>query len=464
MTTTRFQIDNPYTGELVAERPYASRAEAFAALARAAKTQRDWSGRGVPDRVSICERFCIAVEAARETIAHEVTAQTGKPLWQAKGEVNTMLARARHLISIAAASLADEAQAPLPGLTRFIRHEPVGVVLQIAAWNYPLLVVINVILPAILAGNAVLLKHAPRTALSAETFAKLFIDAGAPEGLVQALHADHATCAELIARDEIGYVAFTGSVRGGREVSAECANRFLDVGLELPGKDPVYLASDANLEHAIVNVVDGAMYNAGQSCSGVKRIYVHDSLYKEFVEGAEAEAKKLILGDPLLASTSMGPMAMPDAPGKLLAIVEEARAKGGRVLCGGKPASELGRGRFFEPTLIADATHAMRGLMIDEVFGPLVGICKVKSDDEAVLRMNDSPFGLTAAVWTQDQTRAFHLGAQLQAGTFFMNRCDYTDPALPWTGVKNSGRGVSLSRYGFLSITRRKSFNLRTQT
>jgi acyl-CoA reductase-like NAD-dependent aldehyde dehydrogenase len=337
-------------------------------------------------------------------------------------------------------------------------------VLQIAAWSYPLLVVINALLPSVLAGNAVLLKHAPRTALSAETFARLFVDAGAPEGLVQALHADHATCAELIARDEIGYVAFIGSVRGGREVSGECAKRFLDVGLELPGKDPVYLAPDANLEHAIVNVVDGAMYNAGQSCSGVKRIYVHESLYKEFVEGAEAEAKKLILGDPLLASTSMGPMALPEAPARLLAVVEEARAKGGRIVCGGKPASEQGLGRFFEPTLIADATHAMRGLMIDEVFGPVVGICKVKSDDEAVLRMNDSPFGLTAAVWTQDQTRAFHLGAQLQAGTFFMNRCDYTDSALPWTGVKNSGRGVSLSRYGFLSITRRKSFNLRTQT
>jgi len=211
-------------------------------------------------------------------------------------------------------------------------------------------------------------------------------------------------------------------------------------------------------------VIDGAMYNAGQSCSAVERIYVHATIYDAFVEGASSEAKRLVLGDPLLAHTSMGPMAQPDAQARLAAIVEEARSKGARVLCGGNAASEEGRGRFFEPTVIADATHAMRSLMVDEVFGPLVGIAKVQGDDDAVRMINDSPYGLTAAIWTEDQARAFHLGAQLETGTVYMNRCDHLDPALPWSGTKESGRGITASRHGFHALTRRKSYNLRTQT
>ena len=350
----RFQIDNPYTGEIVAERAYATRAEAMAALDRAAKAQKLWAKTALPERIALCERFCVQIEADRDAVAREITAQTGKPFSQAKGEVNTMLARARHLISIANNALAEEPMPATPGLTRFIRHEPVGVVLDIAAWNYPLLIVVNCVIPAVLAGNAVLIKHAPRTALTGETFAKAFAKVDAPPDLIQALHVDHPTCAELIARPEIGYVSFTGSVRGGHEVYREAATeRFVDAGLELGGKDPVYVAADANLEHAIVNVIDGAMYNAGQSCCGVERIYVHESLYDKFVEGAVAETKKLLCGDPLLPATSMGPMAMPDAPAKLLAMIEEAKVKGGRVLCGGKPNTDQGRGRFFDPTVVA---------------------------------------------------------------------------------------------------------------
>ncbi len=459
------RIDNPYTGETVAERPLLAAAEIEGLVARAFRAHKAWAKTQIAERVALCERFCQQFEKEGERIAREVTQQMGKPLSQARGEVKTTLHRARTMMSLAADALRDEPLPPLPGFDRFIRHEPVGVVLDISAWNYPLLITVNVVVPAVLAGNAVILKHANRTALCGEAFARAFERSGAPENLVTAIDATHETCARIIARPEVGYVSFTGSVRGGHEVYREGAKRFIDVGLELGGKDPAYVAPDADLDHAIANLVDGAFYNAGQSCCGIERIYVHASLYDRFVEGALAQVRKYKLGDPLDGATSMGPMAQPDAPAKLSAQVEEARAKGGRVLCGGRPLHDAsGRGRFFDPCLVIDANHSMHGLMVEESFGPIVGVQKVADDDEAVRLMNDSPYGLTAAIWTRDQERAFRVGAQIETGTFFMNRCDYLDPLLPWTGVKNTGKGMSLSKYGFLPLTRRKSFHLRTQT
>ena len=460
-----FQIDNPYSGEMVAERKLIPAGEVEGLVARAHRAQKGWARTSLTERLSLCERFCAEFEKDGDRIAREVTAQTGKPLGQARGEVKTALARARYMMSIAAEALRDEPLPALPGFTRFVRHEPVGVVLDISAWNYPLLITVNVVIPAVLAGNAVLVKSAARTALCGDSFARAFARAGAPENLVTAIDASHAVCAQIIARPEVGFVSFTGSVRGGHEVYREGAKRFVDVGLELGGKDPAYVAPDADLDYAIANTVDGAFYNAGQSCCGVERIYVHASLYDKFVEGALAEVRKYKLGDPLDSATSLGPMAIPGAPEKLQAQVEEARGKGGRVLCGGKPVHDAaGKGRFFDPCLIVDANHQMHGLMVEESFGPIVGVQKVADDDEAVRLMNDSPYGLTASIWTRDQERAFRVGAQIETGTFFMNRCDYLDPALPWTGVKDTGKGMSLSRYGFLSLTRRKSFHLRTQT
>ena len=459
------RIDNPYTGETVAERPLLTSSEVEGLVARAHRAHKQWTRVPLPDRVALCERFCQEFEKDGERIAREVTQQMGKPLSQARGEVKTTLFRARTLMSIAAEALRDEPLPPLPGFTRFIRHEPVGVVLDISAWNYPLLITVNVVIPAVLAGNAVLVKSANRTALCGDAFARAFDKAGAPESLVTAIDAGHEVCAQIIARPEVGFVSFTGSVRGGHEVYREGAKRFIDVGLELGGKDPAYVAPDADLDHAIANIVDGAFYNAGQSCCGIERIYVHQGVYHRFVEGALAEVRKYQLGDPLAAGSSMGPMAQPGAPEMLKLQVDEARAKGGRVLCGGAPIHDgAGKGRFFDPCLVVEATHAMHGLMVEESFGPIVGVQKVADDDEAVRLMNDSPYGLTAAIWTRDQERAFRVGAQIETGTFFMNRCDSLDPLLPWTGVKDTGKGMSLSKYGFLSVTRRKSFHLRTQT
>ena len=463
MSGATFTIDNPYSGEIVAERRFLTPAEIEGVVARAARAQRAWARTAIAERVALCDRFCAAFERDGERIAAEITRQMGKPLANSRGEVKTALARARHMMSIAPQALADEPLTAVPGFTRFIRHEPVGVVLDISAWNYPLLITVNVVVPAVLAGDAVLIKHAMRTALCGEAFERAFAAAGAPEGLVTAVHANHEVCARIIARPEIGYVSFTGSVRGGHEIYREVSKRFIDAGLELGGKDPAYVAPDADLEHAIVNLVDGAFYNAGQSCCGIERIYVHRSVYDRFLEGAVAEVRKLRMGDPMNAATTLGPLAQPGAPEKLEAQVAESRAKGGRVLCGGKAVTMDGKGRFFDPCVVGDATHQMHGLMIEESFGPIVGIAKVGDDDEAVRLMNDSPYGLTASIWTRDQERAFRIGAQIDTGTFFMNRCDYLDPALPWTGVKDSGKGNSLSRYGFLSLTRRKSFHLRTQ-
>jgi acyl-CoA reductase-like NAD-dependent aldehyde dehydrogenase len=463
MSTHR--IDNPYTGEIVAERRYLDESEVEGLVSRAFRAHKAWAKTPLPERIALCERFCEQVEKDKDRIAREVTAQMGKPLAQAYGEVRTMLARARTMMALAVEALRDEPLPAVPGFTRFIRHEPVGVVLDISAWNYPLLITVNVVVPAVLSGNAVIIKHANRTALCGEAFARCFAAAGAPENLVLAIDATHETCARIIARPEVGFLSFTGSVRGGHEVYREGAKRFIDVGLELGGKDPAYVAPDADLDHAIANVIDGAFYNAGQSCCGIERIYVHQSVYDRFVEGALAEVRKYRLGDPLDGATSMGPMAQPDAPQKLTAQVEEARSKGGRVLCGGTAVHDAaGRGRFFDPCLVVDANHSMHGLMVEESFGPIVGVQRVADDDEAVKLMNDSPYGLTAAIWTRDQERAFRIGAQIETGTFFQNRCDYLDPMLPWTGVKDTGKGISLSHYGFLSVTRRKSFHLRTQT
>ncbi len=459
-----FRVDNPYSGETVAEVPAIGERDVEALVTRAARAQRAFARTSIEERVKLCERFCAEFEREGEQIAREVTLQMGKPLSQAQGEVKTALVRARYMMSIAPEALRDEPLQPLPRLTRFVRHEPIGVVLDIAAWNYPLLIAVNVVVPAILAGDAVIIKHAARTPLSAEAFVRCFQRAGAPEGLVSAAHCSHEVCARIIARPEIGYVSFTGSVRGGHQVYAEAAKRFIDCGLELGGKDPAYVAPDADLDFAIPNVVDGAFYNAGQSCCGIERVYVHASVYDKFIEGAVAEIRKYKLGNPLEASTTLGPMAQPQADKKLEEQVAEAKSKGGRVLVGGKAIQVDGKGRFFDPCLIADASHQMHGLMVEESFGPIVGVQRVADDDEAVRLMNDSPYGLTASIWTRDQDRAFRVGSQIETGTFYMNRCDYLDPALPWTGVKDTGKGMSLSKYGFLALTRRKGFNLRTQT
>jgi len=291
---------------------------------------------------------------------------------------------------------------------------------------------------------------------------KALTSAGAPEGLVTALHASHDGISYALQRPEIGYVHFTGSVSGGHQIYLTASKTFREVGLELGGKDPAYIRADANLDHAVDNVVDGGMYNAGQSCCGIERVYVHQSLYQKFIDKAIPFLKSYVLGDPLRAETSMGPMAQQSGVDVCVQQVKEAQQKGARVVFGGNATKDsANRGRFFQPTLLIDCNHSM-SIMMEENFGPILAIQSVKDDEEAIHLMNDSPYGLTAALYTQDQKAALQIAEKISTGTVFLNRCDSLDPYLGWTGVKDTGKGVSLSRYGFHALTKIKSYNFRS--
>ena len=461
--TEVLEVRSPWSDEVVAKVELADAAKAAKVVAAAGEAQRAWRKTPISERIALVERFNDAIAADKERIAREVSLQMGKPLGQARGEVDGMLARSKHLVSIAAEALAEEKLPEKPGFVRSIVREPLGVVLNIAPWNYPLLTVLNVVVPAVLSGNAVIVKHAPQTPLCGNHFADAFAKAGAPAGLVQSLNASHATIGELMSKPGIDHVAFTGSVRGGHQIQLAAAQRFIDVGLELGGKDPGYVAADANFNHAVENLIDGAFYNAGQSCCAIERIYVHRSLYDRFVDKATELVKAYVLGDPMDSKTTLGPMTLTSAPNLLQEQVNEAVKLGGKLLCGGAPTKVDGKGRFFQPTLIANAPQKSQ-LMQEESFGPVIGILPVADDDEALRLMNDSRYGLTAAIWTEDPERARRMARDLETGTVFMNRCDFLDPALPWVGVKDSGRGATLAHEGFRHLTRPKSLHFRVKT
>ncbi len=459
-------IVSPIDGEVAYTYAHASLAEAKAKLEAAAQAQRAWQHVPLADRVALCRKMLDAYAANEEANAEQITRMMGKPLAHARGEFRgPMRERTEHLCSIAASALADEELPTKPGFHRFIRRAPVGVVLDIAAWNYPLIIAINVIVPAVLAGDAVMIKHAHQTALVADQLAAAFAQAGAPEGLVTALHVDHPTTADLVATRGFGYVSFTGSVRGGREVYQSVAARdFVGVGLELGGKDPALVLPDCDLPFAVDNLVDGSFFNAGQSCCGIERIYVHADVYDDFVEGFVAAARQYKLGNPLHADTNLGPLVNEKAADFVRGQVKAATAAGAKLLVSDADFDVPDATRaYLAPHVLVDVDHSM-DLMRSETFGPAIGIQKVSSVDEAVALANDSDFGLTASVWTRDADTGLRIAERLDAGTVYQNRCDYLDPGLAWTGVKDSGCGASLSRLGFLSVTRPKSFHLRTAT
>ena len=458
MTTLR--VDDPFTGETACEIELAGDDAVSATLDRARAAARSFRDSSIADRRAICERATAAMEARADEIASDITRMMGKPLGQARGEVGGMAGRARHMASIAEAALADVRLPETAGFERRIRKEPLGVVVDLPAWNYPLLTAVNVVMPAVLAGNAVVLKHSPRSPLCGEHFARAFREAGAPEGLVQALHCDHPTSERMVGDRRVDHVVFTGSIHGGRRIQAAASGRFVRVGLELGGNDPAYVAPDCDFDKTVESIVDGAIYNAGQSCCAVERVYVHRSLYARFVAACEPLVRAYVLGDPRDAKTTLGPIAQPAHPAELLAMVEDAKAKGARVIAGGGRASVDGRGRFFEATLLADVPQEA-ALMRAESFGPILPLAVVDSAEEALAKMNDSSLGLTASVWTRDRALAEKMAAALEAGTVYMNRCDALDPALPWSGVKDSGRGASLSALGFDELTRPKAIHFR---
>jgi acyl-CoA reductase-like NAD-dependent aldehyde dehydrogenase len=457
------QTLSPIDGSLYVERSLATPGEIDLALARAQAAQRLWRGTPLSERIAILERFCAAFESQREEISIELTWQMGRPLRYAPNEVRGTLERARHMIEIASRKLADIDAGPKPDFRRFVRREPLGVVLTIAAWNYPYLIAVNSIVPALLAGNAVILKHSAQTPLCAERFEACLDAAGLPPQVFQYLHLSHADVERVIADPRIDFVAFTGSVAGGRSVQRAVSQRFIGTGLELGGCDPAYVRHDADLAHAIENLVDGAYFNSGQSCCGIQRLYVHERVYDDFVTGFAELTRKYVLGDPRVQETTLGPVVRTSAATVIREQIAASISAGARPLI---DASAFDRSRpdtpYVAPQVLVDVDHGMT-IMREEVFGPVAGIMKVGSDEEAIALMNDSQFGLTAAIWTVDEEAALRIGDRVDTGTWFMNRCDYLDPALAWVGVKDSGRGCTLSEVGYEQLTRAKSFHLRTR-
>jgi len=455
------QCISPVDNSVYVERETANAAAIQQALETASAAQRDWKTTPIAERQAVCSKAVDAFVARKAEIAEELTWQMGRPISQAPGEVGGFEERARHMIAIAPDALADLHPAEKEGFKRYIKREPLGVVFVIAPWNFPYLTSVNAIVPAILAGNSVVLKHSAQTPLCAERLQQAFDAAGLPAGVFQHLHLNHADTEAVIRSPLTNYVAFTGSVPGGEMVERAAAGRFIGVGLELGGKDPAYVRRDANLQHAIDTVTDGAMFNSGQSCCGIERVYVDAAVYDEFVAGVTALVGNYRLGRPDDADTNLGPMVKTAAADFARGQIDEAVAAGARALI--DPASFPADARgtpYLAPQVLVDVDHSMR-VMSEETFGPVMGIMRVSGDEEAIQLMNDSEFGLTAAIFTQDEAAAIAIGDQVQTGTWFMNRCDYLDPALAWTGVKNSGRGCTLSTVGFESLTRPKSYHLK---
>jgi len=454
---------SPVNGRVYVEREHASGKDIDSTLDLARRAQPAWRALSVAERAAVLSRFCDAFEARRDAISEELAWQMGRPIRYAPSEVRGTLERARHMIAIAPEALEDVDAGPKPDFRRFIRREPLGVVFTVAAWNYPYLIAVNSVVPALMAGNTVVLKHSAQTPLCAERFDECFREAGLPEGCFQVLHLSHEDTSRVIGDPRIDFVAFTGSVAGGHAVQRAAADRFIGTGLELGGCDPAYVRHDANLDHAIENLVDGAYFNSGQSCCGIQRVYVHESLYDRFVEGWVELTRRYVLGNPLEADTTLGPVVRTAAADEIRRQVARSVAAGARPVIDEAlfPANRAGT-PYLAPQVLLDVDHSMV-VMREEVFGPVAGIMKVRSDEEAVALMNDSAFGLTAAIWTADGDAALRLGDQVQTGTWFMNRCDYLDPALAWVGVKDSGRGCTLSVVGYEHLTRPKSFHLRVK-
>ncbi len=453
------QLISPVDGSVYAERTPLTLEAAKATVALARAAQKGWAARPLAERITLVKAAVANLNANAEKIVEELAWQMGRPT-RFGGEFGGVNARTDYMSEIAAATLAPQTVEDSDKFRRYLAREALGVVFIVAPWNYPYLTTINTLVPALIAGNTVVLKHASQTMLVGERLAEAFHAAGVPADVFQNVVLDHATTEHLIAGRAFNFVNFTGSVGGGQAIERAAAGTLTPLGLELGGKDPGYVRADANLDAAVDTLMDGAMFNAGQCCCGIERIYVHESLYDAFVEKAVAWVKTLTLGNPFDASSTLGPMANKRFAAVVRGQIAEAVAQGAKALIDPALFPADDGGAYLAPQVLVNVDHSMR-VMMEESFGPVVGIMKVKDDAEALKLMNDSPYGLTASVWTEDYDTAEALGAQIETGTIFMNRADYLDPALCWTGCKDTGRGGSLSYLGFLSVTRPKSYHLK---
>ncbi|MAZ17422.1 MAG: aldehyde dehydrogenase [Ahrensia sp.] len=450
---------SPIDGGVFAERPVMGLDEVRAGLSRARTAQKKGAAKPLADRVAAVEAGVEALGAMGDEVVTELAHMMGRPV-RYGGEFGGVKERAGYMAGIAESALAPIVTEDSDAFERRILREPHGVVFVIAPWNYPYLTAINTVAPALIAGNAVVIKHATQTLLAGERMVRAFTNAGIPEDLFQNVFLDHATSEALIAERAFDFINFTGSVGGGRAIEKAAAGTFTPLGLELGGKDPGYVMDDADLDWAVDTLMDAALFNSGQCCCGIERIYVAETLYDAFVEKAVEWASKLKLGNPLDAETTIGPMANVRFAATVRAQIEDALSKGAKGLVDPALFPADDGGAYLAPQILVDVNHNME-VMREESFGPVVGIMPVKDDEEAIALMNDCKYGLTASLWTNDPDRAARIGARIETGTVFMNRADYLDPSLCWTGCKETGRGGALSVIGFHNLTRPKSYHLR---
>lgn len=456
--TQTLKCISPVDGSVFAERAVLTPAAARGVTATARAAQTDWAARPLQERVDLVMAGVAAVGAMNDEIVPELARMMGRPV-RYGGEFGGFNERASHMANIAHDALADIPVGDDANFKRYIKRVPHGVVFVVAPWNYPYMTAINTVAPALIAGNTVILKHATQTLLVGERMARAFHSAGVPQDVFQNVFLDHQTTSELIASRAFDFVNFTGSVGGGQAMERAAAGTFTGLGLELGGKDPGYVCDDADLDAAVETLIDGAMFNSGQCCCGIERIYVDERLFDGFVEKAVEVVKGYKLGNPLDTDTTLGPMAQTRFADLVREQTAEAISAGARALIDPATFPQDG-GAYLMPQILIDVDHSMR-VMREESFGPVVGIMPVKDDDEAIALMNDSDFGLTASVWTSDLARAQTIGDQIDTGTVFMNRADYLDPGLCWTGCKDTGRGGGLSVIGYHNLTRPKSYHLR---
>lgn len=456
-----FSVISPIDDSVYVERSYAQRSDIDACLAQSSDAQKAWKRVPLTEKKALCCKAMEYLKAQSSSIAEELAWQMGRPIRYGALELDGMVERASYMMVIAEQALASIPGPEQDGLRHYIQRVPLGVCFVLAPWNYPFLTAVNSIVPALLAGNSVILKHSAQTPLVAERFAQAFAAAGLPAGVFQYLHLGHEDAAYLMQQEAVQAVIFTGSVEGGRQVEKNVAGRFISVGLELGGKDPAYLREDVDLSTAVPDVLDGAFFNSGQSCCGIERIYVHHSRYEAFLQQAQAFVADYFLGPSQAPETTIGPMVNAKAANFVRGQILEAEKAGARAIIDPSQWPDYSaQSAYLAPQIMADVNHSMR-IMQEESFGPVVGVMSVKDDEEAIALMNDSRFGLTASVFTQDIERGIHIGERIETGTFFVNRCDYLDPALAWTGVKQSGRGCALSALGFAALTRAKSFHVK---
>lgn len=460
MTPTKMlECISPIDGHVYAARQSLSLDEAQARIDKALIAQRHWQSQPLEVRIDIVQKGIEKLGAMNDEIVPALAWQMGRPV-RYGGEFGGVLER-----SSCMAELAPDALSPLivensAQFERRIERRPQGIVLVVAPWNYPYMTAINTVVPALIAGNSVMLKHATQTLLVGEHIEQAFTEAGIPDGVFQNLFLDHALTSQLISNRSFGFVNFTGSVAGGKAMEQAAAGTFTGLGLELGGKDPGYVMHDADIDAAVETLIDGAMFNSGQCCCGIERIYVVGELFDEFVGKAVDIVSAYKLGNPLDADVTLGPMAHSRFAQSVREQISAATSSGASALVDKSLFPEDDGAAYLAPQILIDVNHDMQ-VMREESFGPVVGIMKVSGDDEAIQLMNDSQYGLTASLWTQDAERAATLGRSLDTGTIFMNRCDYLDPSLCWTGCKDTGRGAGLSILGYHSVTRPQSFHLK---